>query len=65
MSRTAARTQHTASLAFIVTIAFMLSSAQSGRALFGDRALVPRAIRSGATPHHWIVADPIVRSDDL
>ena len=25
----------------------------------GDRALVPRPIRSGATPHDWIVADAI------
>ena len=27
---------------------------------FGDRALVPRPIRSGATPHDWIVANRIM-----
>jgi hypothetical protein len=26
---------------------------------YGDRALVPRPIRSVATPHGWIVADAI------
>jgi hypothetical protein len=29
---------------------------------FGDRALVPRPIRSVATPHGWIVAEGIARS---
>ena len=31
----------------------------------GDRALVPRAIRSGPTPHHWIVADAMAQISRL
>jgi hypothetical protein len=58
--RRAAAPAHLESLAATVATIALSSHGLASRDRIGDRALVPRPIRSIATPHGWIVANAIV-----